>query len=132
MSRQRDPPAKPGAIRSVPMIDSPWFWAMLFCAAGMMVLLAMWPRYAARQRRLEMQYLAREEIVRRWAAGERAAREPGDEGAAPPPAAGELMIPIWPLWLLLAALFAVSAILLWQSRRRRAVAAGRSARAEPP
>lgn len=122
----------PPPPRKTPITDSPWFWAMLFCAAGMMFLLAMWPRYAARQRRLEMQYLAREEIVRRGAAGERAAREPGDEGEAPPPAVGELIIPIWPLWLPLAALFAVSVILLWQSRRRRAIADGHSARAEPP
>jgi len=125
-------PSVPPSPRKTPITDSPWFWAMLFCAAGMMFLLAIWPQYAARQRRLEMQYLAREEIVRRQATGERAAREPGDEGEAPPPAVGELMIPIWPLGLLLAALFAVSAMLLWKSRRRRAIAAGHSGRAEPP
>ena len=99
-----------------PLTDSPWFWVTLFCAAGMMFLLAIWPQYAARQRRLEMQYRARQEIVRRQAAGESAAREPGQEGDARPPA--ELIIPIWPLWLLLAALLAVSATLLWRSRRR--------------
>lgn len=91
---------------------------MLFCAFGVVFLLAIWPRYSARQRRLEMQYRAREEILRRNAAGESPARATGEEGAEPPPAVGDLIIPIWPLVLLLLLACAVSAARLWRIRRR--------------
>lgn len=107
----RSSPAKPSVA------ESPWFWVMLFCAAGLALLIAMWPRYLARQRRLEMQYMARKEIARRQAAGERAVREPGEEGDAPPPAPGELIIPLWPLVILFSALFTASAALLWRSQQ---------------
>jgi hypothetical protein len=92
----------------------------------------MWPRYAARQRRLEMQYRAREEIVRRQAAGESAAREPGREGDAPPPAAGELIIPLWPLAVPLVTLMAVAAALLWRSQRLSAERTRRKRSEEAP
>jgi hypothetical protein len=90
---------------------------MLFCAFGVVFLLAIWPRYSARQRRLEMQYRAREEILRRGAAGESPARPAGKEGDAPPPATGDLIIPIWPLVILLLLGSAFSATQLWRSRR---------------
>jgi hypothetical protein len=95
---------------------------MLFCAAGTVFLLAAWPQYAKRQRRLEMQYHARQEIARRQVEGTAPAREPGEEGSAPPPVAGELIISLWPLVALFAALFAISAALLWRNRRPWAVA----------
>jgi hypothetical protein len=97
---------------------------MLFCAFGIVFLLVIWPHYRARQRRLEMQFMARQEIVRRQAAGESAAREPGAEGDAPPPALGELIIPLWPLELLLVALTAISGTMLWRSRRAAAPSGG--------
>ena len=90
---------------------------MLFCATGTMFLLVMLPRYGQRQRRLEMQYHARQEIARRQVEGTAPAREPGEEGSAPPPVAGELIIPLWPLLALFSTLFAISAALLWQNRR---------------
>jgi hypothetical protein len=131
MSRQRDPPAEPGTTGKTPITDSPWFWAAVFCAAGMMFLLVIWPQYAARQRRLEMQYLARQEIVRRQAEGESAARITGQEGDAPPPAIGELIIPLWPLLVPLSALLILSAVILWRGRRR-AIRARQSGPGEPP
>jgi hypothetical protein len=115
MPHPSDPPAKPGA--NAPITDSPWFWLLVFCAAGLLFLAAIWPRYAARQRRLEMQYRAREEILHRQATGDAAARPPGAEGEAPPPAPGELIIPLGPVLVLVAVLGAVSAFLLWRSRR---------------
>ena len=104
--------------------DSPWFWVMLFCAFGVVFLLAIWPRYSARQRRLEMQFMAREEVVRRQAAGESPTRAAGEEGNAPPPSPGELISPLWPLVLLLAALVAFSATMLWRSRPLAKLSAG--------
>ena len=97
--------------------DSPWFWVMLFCAAGAAILLVMTPRYSKRQTRLEMQYYARQEIARRQVEGVDAASPPGKEGEAPPPAGDELLIPLWPLWSLLTIAFVVSALMLRRTRR---------------
>ena len=91
---------------------------MTFCAAGLVCLLVIWPKYAAHQRRLEMQYHARQEIERRQFEGTTESREPGSEGDAPPPAAGELIIPLWPLAAVLAVLGLVSAGLWWRSTYR--------------
>ena len=124
------PGSVPPSPSKTPITDSPWFWVAVFCAAGMMFLLAIGPQYAARQRRLEMQYLARQEIVRRQAEGESAARAAGQEGDAAPPVVGELIIPLWPLLLGITALFVISAVLLWHGRRR-ANRAGRAGRGEP-
>ena len=115
-----------------PLTDSPWFWVMLFCAAGVVLLLVIWPQYSKRQRRLEMQFRAREEIVRRQAAGEPPARVLGREGSAAPPAEGELIIRLWPLLLLFSALFAVSTTMLVRARRSAAQFADNPIRAERP
>jgi hypothetical protein len=95
--------------------DSPWFWLMAFSAAGLVLLTIIAPKYAQRQRRLEMQYYARQEITRRRVEGAPAAREPGHEGEAAPPEAGELIIPLWPLGTVLAALLAGSALMTWRT-----------------
>lgn len=111
--------ARPG------IADSPWFWAMLFSAAGVVCLLVVLPQYTKRQRRLEMQYYARQEIERRQVEGTNAARPPGQEGSAPPPAAGELIISLWPLLVLFSLLLIVSSAMLWRNKRGpRAGAAG--------
>ncbi len=115
----------PPPNRKPPLADSPWFWVMIFCAAGTMFLLAAWPQYAKRQRRLEMQYHARQEIARRQVEGTAPAREPGQEGSAPPPVAGDLIISLWPLVALFAALFAISATMLWRNRLLGTVALSR-------
>lgn len=97
-----------------PLTDSPWFWVLLFAVAGLIALLAIAPRYSPRQRRIEMQYMAREEMLRRRAEGEPVARETGLEGDAAPPAADELIIPLWPLGMALLLVIAVSSAMLWR------------------
>ncbi len=104
------------ATAPAPVTDSPWFWVLLFSAAGIVCLLLIAPQYGKRQRRLEMQYMAREEMLRRQAAGEPAAREAGQEGEAPPPAVGELIIPIWPLMSLCLGVMGFACYMLWRSR----------------
>lgn len=99
-----------------PITDSAWFWVLVFSAAGLVCVLVIMPQYAKRQRRLEMQYMAREEILRRQAEGEPAAREAGQEGEAAPPAVGELIIPIWPLASVCVAAMGLSSYMLWKSR----------------
>jgi hypothetical protein len=112
--------------------DSPWFWAMAFCAASLVFLLVISPRYAARQRRLEMQYQAHQERYRRQVEGEPAAQGEGQEGTAAPPAPGELIIPLWPLLGLFAVLLAFTGAMLRRERRALLGPGGASASGEPP
>ncbi len=103
---------------------------MLFCATGLVVLLVVWPKYSERQRRLELQYHARQEIARRRVEGEPAAREAGQEGDEAPPAAGELMITLWPIALVLVLLLLFSASMFHRSRRTEA-STGQTSRGVP-
>jgi hypothetical protein len=103
---------------------------MIFSAAGVVLLLVIWPRYTKRQRRLEMQYYARREIERRKVAGAPPARDPGQEGSEPPPQPGELIIPLWPLVALFTALLAISVTML--VRNAGYLAAGQHAERGPP
>jgi hypothetical protein len=91
---------------------------MLFSAAGLVVLLIAWPKYSERQRRLELQYHARQEIARRRVEGEPQARETGQEGQTAPPAKGELLITLWPIAVVLVVLLAFSAAMFRRDRRR--------------
>ena len=99
--------------------DSPWFWTMLFSTAAVVALVIIWPQYVKRQRRLEMQFQAQQEIARRRVEGELRARPAGSEGEAPPPAPGELIIPVWPLAVLAIAIAVISATMFWRGRRQR-------------
>jgi hypothetical protein len=89
---------------------------MLFSTAAVVALVIIWPQYLKRQRRLEMQFQAQQEIVRRRAAGEPRARPAGSEGDAPPPAHGELIIPIWPLAVFALAVGVTSAVMFWRAQ----------------
>jgi len=110
------------------LTDSPWFWVMVFAAMGVVLLLVIMPKYSKRQSRLELQYQARQEIHRRQVEGTPARREPGQEGEAPPPAQGDLIIELWPLALAFSALFLLAAAMLIRSRRHPlATAQARSA-----
>lgn len=103
-------PARP------PITDSPWFWLAVFSLGGIAAVLLIEQQYRPRQRRLEMQYRAQEEILRRQAAGEPAARGVGQEGDAPPPTERELIIPLWPLIGVCLLVFAASVSMIWRER----------------
>ncbi len=124
-----EPQHKPRVQRRA-WAESPWFWVMIFSAAGVLLLLAFSAKYAARQRRLEMQYYARQEITRRQVEG--TAQPAGAEGEAKPPLPGELIIPIWPLVSLFTAGGAIAAAMAWRATRRPlAAAVEREKGAEP-
>jgi hypothetical protein len=97
--------------------DSPWFWVVVFAAAGLVAIWIISGQYAKRQRRLEMQYQAAQEIARRQVMGEAKARPQGLEGEAPPPATGELIIPLWPLVVVFTLVLAGAATMLWREAR---------------
>jgi hypothetical protein len=48
------PPAGPS------ITESPWFWGMLFCLAGLLGTLAIGPKYSQRQAQLERKYQGRQ------------------------------------------------------------------------
>ena len=98
--------------------DSPWFWVMVFSAAGLLVLVIAWPKYIQRQARIELQYRASQEVTRRRVEGEPSARPRGQEGDARPPAAGELLVPLWPIGVALALVLCIAAIMFVRGRRR--------------
>jgi hypothetical protein len=92
---------------------------MLFCAAGLVALGLLWPKYSKRQARLELQYHAGQEITRRKAQGEPQAREVGHEGQKPPPGQGELIVTLWPIAAALVGLLVISATMYWRGHRTR-------------
>ena len=109
-------PAQPHPPKA-PLTDSPWFWLFLFGLAGVAALVAITPKYLRRQARIEQQYYANREILRRQAQG------PGQHGTAEvepklPPARGELLVPLKPLLALLVILL-LAAVPVWVLARRR-------------
>lgn len=104
-----------------PVIDSPWFWVLLFSGMALAALLAIGPKYGGRQARLERQYQARERIVAERAEKDSQARaertddEPERRAFA---AAGETLIPLWPLAVILSVAVILAAIMLFRGRRR--------------
>lgn len=89
----------------------------MFCAAGLLALLVVWPKYAQRQGRLELQYRAEQEVTRRRFEGEAVARPVGQEGDLRPPESGDLIIGLWPIAIVLFLLLAFSAVMFWRGRR---------------
>jgi hypothetical protein len=69
-----------------------------------------------------MQYMAREEVLRRQAEGEPLAREAGQEGDAAPPTTADLIIPLWPLMGACVFVLLFSTGMLWRTRRLLAAA----------
>lgn len=102
--------SKPPAIT-----DSPWFWVMLFSTASLVALALIAPKYSMRQRQLEMQYQAREETLRRNVESDHPA---DDAPTIAPPAPGDLIIPLGPLFGVCAVLLLVSMVLLKRDARR--------------
>jgi hypothetical protein len=118
------PPIDPR--RSSSPTDSPWFWLMMFSAVGLVALVAMLPKYGRRQGRLELKYHAEQEIARRQP-GEVPGSGASRDGAEAPPPAGQRIVTLWPIGLVLTLVSAISAAMYWRSRR-----AGRRAVDEPP
>lgn len=56
--------------RPAPVTDSPWFWLMIFGVAALAALLAIAPKHARRQARLERMNATRDQILRQMADGE--------------------------------------------------------------
>lgn len=96
------------------ILDSPWYWLYAFCAAGLVALLLMSPKYAARQTQLERNHQGRERA-------NQAAR--GQTPDVPMTEDGRTVVRLQPLGMLLATAFLGSWFVVWRqvvkSRQRR-------------
>jgi len=101
-------------------LDSPWVWFGLFAAMGIIALVAVSPKYAQRQGRLEQRYenRLRMENERRQAA---TPDVPGETTSPAPTRMSEARTTssLVPIALALAIVLVVAGILVWRRWQRR-------------
>ena len=86
------------------ILESPWYWVYAFCAAALVALLLVAPKFGARQAQIERQYQGRQ----------RAAQQlQGRAPTTPLSTQDNTSIRLWPLYTLIAAAFIVSWLVLW-------------------
>jgi hypothetical protein len=103
------------------LIDSPWFWALVFSLMALLALAAIGGKYGRRQATIERNYQARERVAEKLTAE----NNPGGEkridysdarhSYATP---DNKLIPIWPLAVLLGLISLVAAVMLYRGRGR--------------
>jgi hypothetical protein len=104
-------PARP------PITDSPWLWCAIFTGVGLSALLATGGKFGKRQSGIERKYQARTAVasgqlnIDTLATGEKSARQL-PEYSTP----NDTVIPLWPLEILLGAMFLGSLLLLLRQR----------------
>lgn len=118
------------------VLQSPWYWAYAFCAAGLISLVLLGGKFAQRQSQIERQHQGRQRAHARLAAADKST-----DGMAPPAADDSFaslstpdttIIGLEPLFVVLAAAGVASwSILWWTHFRRRTVASTPSARHTP-
>ena len=91
------------------LTDSPWFWAYLFGAAGLVALFLAGPRYIDRQPQIERQFLARQH------GGQAVA---GANGPVAPSTSDRMIISLRPLYAACTIVFVVAWLGLWWRRFR--------------
>lgn len=95
--------------------DSPWFWIVLFLCGGLVILTIAAPQIENRQRRLDMQFRARQ------AAGQTVLHDshelPGEESEL---ARGPTLVPVRPLIIGLIVAMIGAAGMLWLTTTRSA------------
>jgi hypothetical protein len=90
-----------------PITDSPWLWAALFTGFGLAALLATGGKFGKRQAGIENQYQARAAV----ASGQLQVEQTGSgkqvaKGAPEYTTPEKVAIPVWPLEIILGAIFA--------------------------
>jgi hypothetical protein len=97
-----------------PITDSPWFWAYAFGAGAIVAIALIGPKYGQRQKQIERQFEGRERVAIRQRRRE-TNRPPGDA----PAAAGRRLIPLEPLFLVLAAITILAWAVFWRTHIAR-------------
>jgi len=103
--------------RREPITDSPWFWFALFTAVGLAALLATGGRLGKRQTNIENRYQARAGVAS--GAVEIDVDAAGVKTAVKAPRYStpeKLVIPLWPLEIVLGLIFAGSLAMLLRQR----------------
>ncbi|RIK74588.1 MAG: hypothetical protein DCC67_16425 [Planctomycetota bacterium] len=116
--RTHHQPAPTGAApRREPITDSAWFWFALFTAVGLAALLATGGRLGKRQAGIENKYQARAGVASGQIQVETSDAGVKTAGTAPRYSTPEApVIPLWPLEVLLAAIFLGSLAMLLRQR----------------
>jgi hypothetical protein len=91
------------------VIDSPWYWLYLFCAAGLVALVIMGPKYTSRQIQIEQKAQARQRAARHVS---------GQQPNTPLSTEKTMVIRLWPLYSVLGILMLVATLNLYKSRHR--------------
>ena len=90
--------------------DSAWYWVYVFCAAGLVALVIMGPKFKSRQVQIEQKSQARQ----------RAAQQVSGQQPNTPMSSEESMaIRLWPLYGVLGVLLFVAVLNLMRTRFRR-------------
>ena len=101
---------------SQPLADSPWLWAALFTGVGLAALLATGGKFGNRQASIERKYQARAALE----SGTEVEAADADEKSTPEApkfsTPDQLVIPLWPLMVMLAARFLCSLAMLLRER----------------
>ena len=93
-----------GKIPRTRLLDSPWYWAYVFCTAALVALMIMQPKFSKRQTLDEQNYQGRQR------ANQRAV---GDEPSVPLSTQENRVITLTPLYVLLGIGFFVCWCLVW-------------------
>jgi hypothetical protein len=105
------------------LTDSPWFWALAFSLMGLLALAAVGfsGKYQKRQAKIELQYQARERVAEKLTAENKPAgqeRTEDLEARRPFATAGNNLITLWPLAVLLGIVAVVAGAMLYRGRGR--------------
>ncbi|MBP90800.1 MAG: hypothetical protein CMJ64_29500 [Planctomycetaceae bacterium] len=101
--------------RRPPITDSPWYWVYLFCTGGLVALVLVGPKFAAKQSRIERNYEARQRAAQHVAGRTRPEAEPQS------PRTGT-RIGLQPLFITLAIVLSLAWCNLWWRHYRGATA----------
>jgi len=93
-----------------PLTDSPWYWLYVFATAGLVALVLMGPKYAARQSQLEQNYQGHQRANQ---------HRVGLDPDTPLSSQEHTYIQLWPLYLVLFGLLAAGWVGLWWRRFHR-------------
>jgi hypothetical protein len=109
--------AKPAPAARTSVLQSPWYWAYAFCAAGLIALVLLGGKVAQRQSQIERQHQGRQRaMARSTSAGALSPQEFSDSALSTPEAT---IITLEPLYVILATALVVSWAVLWWTHFRR-------------
>jgi hypothetical protein len=101
------------AVSATHLAENPWFWVALFGVGALAALLASTPKYGMRQGAIETKFQNRERAIQ-WQ-GEQVDSTAAIEQTRLPrlPAERSLLIPLWPVMLVIAGVVVFAITRLW-------------------